>query len=443
MTQAEKQHMMLHAPLGRLIVRMAIPTILTMLITTFYNMADTFFVGMLGSDSATGAVGVAAPAMNIIQAVAFFFGQGSGNAVSRKLGKQETADAERLVACGFFGALTAGVCFGGIGLCALTPFCRLLGATETILPYAKLYLVPILAVAPLMMGSLVLNNQLRFQGCAAYGMVGMMTGSILNTILDPLFMFVLDMGIFGAALATAVSQCVGFTILLVCRYRAHCVPIRISALRGIPQLLSEITHGGLPSLCRQGLSGISTACLNIAAKPFGDAAIAAMSVVGRIMWFASATTMGFGQGFQPVCGYNYGAGKTERVKSAFWFSVRTTTVMLLILSAVCASFADSFVALFRDSESVISIGSYALRLHCTTLPLFGFISLSNMLFQTCRKTAAASILAAARQGLFFFPTVLLLSNVWGLFGIQITQVFSDTASFLLALGLNLYILKRL
>jgi Na+-driven multidrug efflux pump len=245
------------------------------------------------------------------------------------------------------------------------------------------------------------------------------------------------MGVAGAALATVLSQAVSLCVLFWGIRFSHSVSIRLSAIRGIPALLSEIFHGGLPSLCRQGISAISTACLNIAAKPFGDAAIAAMSVVGRIMWFASATTIGFGQGFQPVCGFNYGAGRTDRVKRAFWFSVRTSTVMLVVLGGLCAILAPQFVGIFRDDPAVIEIGALALRLHCTTLPLFGFICLTNMMLQTCKKTIPASILAAARQGLFFFPTVLILANVWGLFGIQFSQVISDLLAFALTVILYL------
>ena len=439
MTRAEKERRMLSDPIPHLIVRMAIPTTISMLVTTFYNMADTFFVGMLESTAATGAVGVAAPAMNIIQAVAFFFGQGSGNAISRKLGQGERDTATSLASCGFFGALLFGVVLCGVGLATLTPLCNLLGSTDTILPYAKSYLSIVLLGAPFNMCALVLNNHMRFQGSASYAMIGITSGALLNVALDPLLMFGFDMGIAGAALATVLSQTVSLCVLVGCARASRSVPIRLGALRGVPALLGEIFHGGLPSLCRQGISAISTACLNVAAKPFDDAAIAAMSVVGRIMWFASATTIGFGQGFQPVCGFNYGAGRTDRVKRAFWFSVQTSTIMLVTMGGLCAILAPQLVGIFRDDPAVIEIGSLALRLHCTTLPLFGWICLNNMLLQTCKKTAPASILAAARQGLFFFPTVLILARVWGLFGIQFSQVISDLLSFALATALYLLV----
>lgn len=327
----QKYIMMTEAPIPGLIGRLAVPTIISMLVSSFYNMADTFFVGRI-STSATAAVGVVFPVMAVIQALGFFCGHGSGNSISRKLGSKHTQAARELAATGFFLAFVFGLLLMILGLTFLDPLARLLGSTPTILPYTKAYLRIILLGAPYMTAQLVLNNQIRFQGNAFYAMVGITTGAVLNIGLDPLFIFIFDMGISGAAIATIISQFVSFCLLLAGIRISRCIPIHPKNVRLSKERLQEIIGGGLPSLFRQGLGSIATMTLNIAANPFGDAAIAAMSVVGRIMMFANSALIGFGQGFQPVCGFNYGARKYNRVREAFWFCVKISTAALFLLS---------------------------------------------------------------------------------------------------------------
>ena len=439
MTQTEKQKMMLTAPVEGLICRMAVPTIISMLITALYNMADTYFVGKLGSNAATGAVGVALPLMAIIQATGFFFGHGSGNSISRHLGAGDVEDAEKLAACGFAGAIGAGLIICVLGQLLIEPLARLLGSTATILPYAKEYMRYILFAAPYMTAALVLNNQLRLQGNANFAMIGITSGAVLNVALDPLFIFTFDMGVAGAAAATALSQLVSFVILLWALKRAGCVPLRFRYVCCMPSVMGQIFGGGLPSLVRQGLASLSVMMLNRAAGPYGDAAIAAMSIVGRICQFAGSAVIGFGQGFQPVCGFNYGAGKRERVEKAFWFGVKVASAVLLVTAVVGFVLSDRLIALFRQGDAeVIAIGSFALRCQCVTLPLVGWVIMNNMMFQTCGYTSPASLLAAARQGLFFIPAVMLLPLPLGLLGVQISQSISD----LLAFSLAVYIYKK-
>ncbi len=443
MTQEDRQRMMAEAPIPGLIARLAVPTIISMLITSFYNMADTFFVGRIGT-SATAAVGVVFPLMSIIQAFGFLFGHGSGNSVSRKLGAKKFDEAERLASCGFFLALACGALILALGWLFLEPLSRLLGSTDTILPYTKQYLWVILLGAPYMTASLVLNNLLRFQGNAFYGMIGITSGAVLNILLDPLFIFGFHMGIAGAAWATILSQFVSFVLLLAGMKHAKCIPLRIRHLRQVSSVIGQIIGGGLPSLCRQGLGSLATVALNLAANPYGDAAIAAMSIVQRITFFAGSMVIGFGQGFQPVCGYNYGAGKKERVKEAFWFCVKTASAVLLVLGILGFCFAGNLVAVFRkDDLEVIRIGTMALRLQCVSLPLTGWIILNNMLFQTIGRTWPASILAASRQGLFFLPMILILPPMIGLIGIQSAQAVADILAFLLALYLNRKLMPKL
>lgn len=443
MTQAEKQEMMTHAPIPGLIGRLAVPTIISMLVTSFYNMADTFFVSKLGT-SATAAVGVVFPLMSVVQAIGFFFGHGSGNSMSRKLGAGDTGSAEQLASCGFYSALGCGAVILILGSLFLNPLSRALGSTDTILPYTIEYLRIILFGAPWMTASLVLNNQMRFQGNAFYAMVGITTGSVLNVILDPVMIFVLDMGIAGAALATALSQLISFVMLLYGMKRSGCIPLKVRNVKYLPVQIKEIAGGGLPSLCRQGLASLATVAMNLAAGPFGDAAIAAMTIVSRITFFANASVIGFGQGFQPVCGFNYGAGNVKRVREAFWFCVKTATVILVVLGIAGFVFSEPLIAVFRkDDMEVIRIGTLALRMQCLTLPLIGFTILNTMLFQTCKWTIPASVLSSARQGIFFLPLVVVLPWLLGLLGVQLSQPLADAASFVLALVLNRKMMKRL
>lgn len=441
--QEQKFHQMTETPVGRLICRLALPCIISMLVTAFYNMADTFFVGMLKSNSATGAVGVVFSMMAIIQAVGFFFGHGSGNFISRELGKHNFEDASNMAATGFFSALAAGLLICALGQLFLEPLATFLGSTPTILPYAKAYLRVILLGAPWMTASLVLNNQLRFQGSAAYAMVGIASGAVLNIGLDPLLIFVFDMGIAGAAWATIISQFVSFCLLLVGCTKGGNLHIHISRVQLKWSYYAQIIKGGLPSLARQGLASIATICLNSAAKPYGDAAIAAMSVVQRIMMFGGSAMIGFGQGFQPVCGFNYGARLYKRVQDGFWFCVKTSTCFLLAVSVLGFAFAPQLVALFRDDPEVIAIGAAALRFQCITFCFNGWIVMSNMMLQTIGRTVPATFLAMARQGVFFVPLVWLLSHTLGLVGIQMTQTVSDCMTLACAIPIQWRVLREL
>ena len=430
------------APIPKLICSLAVPTILSMMVTSFYNMADTFFVGKLGK-AATGAVGVVFSLMAMIQALGFFFGHGSGNFISRKLGARRFEEASAMASTGFFSAFFFGCLLAVFGLIFLDPLTNLLGATPTIFPYARDYLRIILFGAPFMTSSLVLNNQLRYQGSAVYGMVGIVSGAVINIGLDPLFIFTFQMGTAGAALATILSQIVSFTLLLIGSARGSSLRISIRKVSLKFHTYVEIARGGLPSLCRQGLGAAAVVCLNLAAGPYGDQAIAAMSVVAKITNFAASALLGFGQGFQPVCGFNYGAKRYDRVIRAFWFCVKVSSLFLVVVSALGIVFAQPLVAVFQSDPEVVEIGTLALRLQWASFPLFSFITLTNMMLQTMGKAAKASLLAMARQGLFFLPALWILTASLGLFGLQLSQTVADVLTFLLALPLGLSTLKRL
>jgi len=441
--QESKHYRMTHEPVEKLVISLAIPTILSMLVSAVYNMADTYFVSGLGT-SATGGVGICFSVMAIIQAIGFTFGQGSGNTVSRLLGRQDRAAAQKVASSGFFAAFGLSSLIAVTGSFFVSPLVRLLGATETIAPYAADYLRYLLIGMPFIASSFVLNNLLRYQGSAAYAMVGIMAGAVLNIGLDPLLINTFGLGVAGAAIATSFSQLVSFCILLIQSSRGGNIMPSFKSFSWDFQLHLTILKNGSPTLLRQGLASLSLILLNTSAAPFGDAAIAAMTIVSRTLMFALSALLGFGQGFQPVCGFNYGARRYDRVRQAFWFCVRISAVILLALGLLGFIFAPAIMAFFRkDDLDVIRIGTLALRCQFVTLPLLSFTILAMMLTQTIGHNGKASVLALARQGMFFIPLVLVLPRVVGVLGIQISQPISDVFSFGLSLALTIPVLRQL
>ena len=441
--QELKFKQMTEPPVERLICKLAVPCIISMLVTSFYNMADTFFVGQLKDNAATGAVGVVFSMMAIIQAVGFFFGQGSGTFISRALGEKNQKEAEEMAATGFYASLAIGVVICVVGQIFLEPLSYLLGSTDTILPHTKAYLQVILLGAPWMTASFVLNNQLRFQGGALYAMVGITVGAVLNIILDPIMIFYAGLGVAGAGWATIISQLVSFCLLYIGCNKGSNLRIRIKNVRVRLYYFHMIFRGGLPSLARQCLSSLATICLNHAARPHGDAIIAAMGVVQRISMFGASTMLGFGQGFQPVCGFNYGAKLYDRVKKGFWFSVKVSTVVLIAISVAGFLFAPDLIRLFRDDPDVIACGTMALRFQCISFCTHGWIVMSNMMEQSMGRTISATFLSVARQGFFFIPLVLILSAGLGVLGIQMTQMVADILTFLFAIPIHVHVLRTM
>ena len=443
MNQEEKYIQMTTTPIPKLVCSLAVPTIISMLVTSFYNMADTFFVGKLDTQS-TAAVGIVFSVMAIIQAVGFFFGHGSGNFISRKLGSKELEDASAMAANGFYLSLLCGVLIAFCGIVFLNPLSVALGSTPTILPYTKKYLRIILLGAPFMTSSLVLNNQLRFQGRASFAMIGIVTGAVLNIVLDPILIFGFHMEISGAAIATVTSQFCSFVLLILMTRKGGSIVISFRNLKVNTYFLKEIFRGGIPSLCRQGLGSIAVIFLNHAAGIYGDAAIAGMSIVSRVTMFANSALIGFGQGFQPVCGFNYGARLYKRVREGFFFCVKYAFVFLIIISALCGIFAPNIIALFRrEDQAVIETGALALRLQCITFPLNAWIVMSNMMLQSIGKALKASIIAGARQGYFFIPLILILPYAFGLLGVQMTQAAADVGTLILSIPLTISVLNEM
>lgn len=422
------------APVSRVILTMAVPTIVSMLVTCFYVIVDTYFVGQLNTQS-TAAVGIVFPLMSLIQAIGSFFGHGSGAYMSRELGARRTDNASSMATTGLVYALLTGILIAVVALLFLRPLSLVLGSTATSLPYTEQYMAIILIGAPFQIASFTLNSQLRMQGNARYAMWGIISGALLNVVLDPILIFACNLGLRGAALATVIGQLVSVAILLaMCHFRATAgVRLRPRYFSLHWHYVREIVYGGSPSLSRQGLASISVILLNVAAAGYGDAAVAAMSIVSRVTMFVMAVIVGLGQGFQPFCGYCYGAALYNRLRHGFWFTVRVGFIFLLFFSAVFFCFAEQTIAVFRDDAIVIAIGSTALRWHLAVYPLNAYIMAGNMMLQTTRRPLRANVLSSARKGLVFIPFILILPHLFGLMGIAMCQAVCDVVTFIIAI----------
>ena len=430
--------MMTESPVRQLVMKMAIPTIISMMVTALYNIVDAFFVGHISTE-ATAGVGVAFAYMTFINAIGFFFGHGSGNFISTALGAKKYTEAEKMAATGFISSMAIGTLAAVVGLFFLSPLSRMMGATPDIVPSSNAYMLFILIGTPFMMSSLTLNNQLRLQGNARYAMVGIATGAVLNIFLDALLIYGLGMGVMGASLATCISQFVGWLILLLGTEKSGNVHIRFRHFTPTLRSYIDIFNGGAPSLCRHVFVCISTIMLNryaayYAAPGTEASAIAAFAIVARIMMFAFSIILGVGQGFQPVCGFNYGAGLHERVRKSFVFTTELATIILIIMSIAFAIFAPDLIMIFRSEDAeLIKIGTEVLRWQCLAFPLVGVSTVTNMMYQTTRKTLVATLLSMGRQGIFFIPTIMILPLFIGLQGVEMTQAIADALTFLLAL----------
>lgn len=442
--KADSQYIkMTQTPVARLVLMLGIPTTVSMLITNIYNMADSYFVSQI-SLSAGGAPSIVFGVMSILQAFGFMFGHGAGSHISRQLGAKNIEKANRYASTGFFYSLLCGTVIMSLGLICLKPLMLLLGSTATILPHAMDYGFWIFMAAPAMTASCVLNNILRYEGKATLAMIGLTTGGILNIILDPIFIFYLEMDISGAGLATAVSQYISFGILLsVFLLKKTQSRISIFYIADEFGTLWEIIHTGLPSLARQGLNSVSTMVLNIQAKPFLDPAIAAMGYVGRTSSLIFSVGLGIGQGFQPVAAFNYGAKKYSRVKKSAYFTTVFGAAFMAVISACCFALAPQIISLFRDEAEVIRIGSEALRIQCVFLIFLPVSVVATMLFQSIGKSVPALILSCLQSGLLFIPLCLTLPRFFGITGIEIAQPIAYFLTSLVSLPMALSFLKRL
>ncbi len=409
---------MTKSPVAQLIVRLSVPAVISMMISNIYNMADTAFVGCLGT-SASAAVGIVFGFMAILQAVGFLFGQGSGSILGRKLGQRQISDASAVASTGFFSSLLIGILIGIGGFCWLDTLVIRLGSTVTIAPYTRTYMIYILLSSPFMISSCAMNTILRYEGKALFAMAGMLSGAVLNIFGDIIFMFILKMGIAGAGLSTALSQLAGFCILVspfLTGKTQCCLSFRIISRK--PGVYADIITTGLPSMSRQALTSISAILLNMEAGAYGDAAVAAMSIVSRIMFFVFAIALGIGQGFQPVCGFNYGAGKYKRVRKAYRVTLLSAAGAMALLTGAVMVQPDNLLRLFRDDPEVIRVGTRALKLQALAQLVLPVCMAAEMLYQSTGKRAGALLLSVMRNGLFMIPALMILSRYRGLAGIQ-------------------------
>ena len=435
--------MMTQQPVPSLIVKLGIPTMISMFVTTIYNMADSYFVGQINT-SASGATSVVMGLMAILQAIGFMFGHGSGSIISRKLGEKDIESARNFSATGFYMALFSGFGILLLGGIFLTPLMRLLGSTDTILPYAKTYAICILCAAPALVSSCVMNNILRYEGRAFFAMIGLTSGGIVNIFLDALFMQKMGMGILGAGLATAISQYLSWFLLLTMFIKKKTqTSLAFKYTKFNKATLGNIITIGLPSLARQGLASISTMVLNNAAGAYGDAAIAAMGIANKVTMFIFSAVLGIGQGFQPVAGFNFGAKKYKRVRQGFFFTLIFGSILLGFASAVAYHYAGDCIRVFRDDPEVIAIGIPALHAQCIGLFFVPFQVCNNMMFQSIGYKFNATFLSSLRNGLCFIPVLLVASILFGLPGIQVSQAVADVLTCLACIPFTVSFFRKI
>lgn len=424
---------MTETPIPKLISTLAVPTVISMLVSNIYNLADAFFVSRLGT-SASGAIGITSTLSLPLLSLGLMFGHGTGSIISRALGSKDDERADRLASTAFFFAFFTGCIAGLFGILFLSPILRILGSTETVLPYAHAYGIYILIAAPFFISSYVLNNIMRYEGKAQLAMIGLTTGAVLNMVLDPIFIFGLKMNISGAGLSTAISQIISFFILLY-MYISGRTKCRIShnyiSLFELPQILKN----GLPTLARQSMNCVSSMLLNRSAAVFGDTALAAVSIVNQICQFIVAIMIGIGQGFQPVAGFNFGAGQNKRLHQAFYFTFVLGESVLFILSIIFFFGAKDIITAFRNDSEVVRIGTTMMYFQCISLITQPYCTCANMMFQSIGKTACATLLATTRNGLYMIPAILIFSHKLGLLGIQIAQPVADLLSLFTAIPL--------
>lgn len=440
----EKQyHRMTQEPVGRLVRELSLPTIISMLVTNIYNMGDTFFVSQINT-SASAATGVVFGLMAILQAFGFMFGHGSGTNISRKLGQRDLKGAKNFSACGFYLALLTGALIGVLGLIFLDPLMLLLGSTKTILPYARIYGAYILIAGPAMTLGCVMNNILRYEGLAFFGMIGLTSGGILNLFGDAFLINVCHMGIAGAGLSTAVTQYLSCVILIIPFLRGKTQSsFRWKYFTWKPAIVKKVIFNGTPSLMRNLLNALSTMLINHLAGGYGDAAVSAISIVNRIAFFLNCVTIGLGQGLQPIAAYNYGARIYSRLKKAYWYVWRLATALLVVLAVLAFLFADQVVGFFRNDPEVIEIGGTMMRYIAISMPFMAMSVFGDMIFQSIGQAAKATLLASLRRGVFLISFAYLLTAIFGIAGLEWAQSIAEMSASAIAFPMTLHFLHTL
>ena len=435
-----KHRQMTTDPPAKLVLRHSLPTVLAAVLPAVATIADAFFMARLGT-AACGAVGVVFPIIAAIQTIGFVFGTGAGSMLSRALGAKQQKEADRIASASLWVALLISVTFGILGILLRSPLLRLLGADGEILPLARTYAVCLLVSAPLICISFVLSNLLRAEGHTVWAMLGMGSGNLLSIALAPLLIFSLKGGVLGAGLAIAIGY--GFsTCLLLSAYLFRKSTVFLLAQFDRTTVLRTIVNG-LPSLFRQGLTVVAVTLLNRAARPYGAAALASLAVVSRLFLLLYAFLLGIGQGMLPAAGYNYGNGDHRRTLAIYRVSILYACALAVLLAVPTAVFAPFWIGLFRKDTEIVTVGVPLLRAFCLVLPLHGLIAVTNILLQGLGKPIQASLVASARQGLFFLPLIFFLPHRFGLTGVILTQPIADGLTFLFTLPFVFFLFQNL
>ena len=439
-----RQLMMLHEPIHRIIPKMAVPTIIAFLITTIYSLADTYFVSSLGTN-ATAAVSVNSSLDQLIMMCGSMLAVGANSYIARLLGQGDQKKASQVLSTAFFSAAAMGallLVFGGI---FMTPMVRLLGATPTCEQYSIDYATYVLLAAPFMASNFVMNQCLRSEGSATLSMIGMGIGGVLNCILDPIFIFALDMGVAGASLATAISKFVSFAILIFPYITSRSV-LRLSIRNFCPSrdIVSKVVSMGSSSMFRNGLAVITAIMLNDIAGNISDSVMAGIGVTNKIMMFPFGIILGFGNGFQPVAGFNWGAKRYDRVEESYRFSAKVALIGSVVMAVLFAVFADPIIQLFAgDDPEMRKIGVWCVVAQCIALPIHAWVAIVNMLCVGLGNAKGALALSTARQGSCFVPILYPLAWAFEAYGVASVQALADVLTLALAIPIVIAMLKKI
>lgn len=431
MDKEMKRKAILNDALLPLLIKTSIPTIIGMLVMVIYNLTDTFFVGILNNKSMTAAIGIVFSFMSFIQALGFWFGYGSGNIMSKKIGEQNEDEAKNLASIGIFFAISTGLIIAFLALIFIIPLSKFLGgnASDDLLKFTVKYLQIIILSIPFGLYSLTVYNQLRLCGNVKEGMTGLLFGMVTNMILDPVMMFTLKLGFIGAGYATLTGQIVGSFVLTYFSFKSGNISFNLSFNK---ERIYHILAGGMPNFLRQSITSIALILLNITAAKYGDSLLAALTVSSRISAIAYMIMIGWSQGFQPICAMNYGAMKYTRVQEAFKLTAIIGSIFLIFSAILLYIFSSELVKTMTSDIEVISISVQILCMQCITMPFVGFFAVSSMLLQNTGKYLMASILSVSRQGIFFIPLLYILSALFSQYGIYLLQPIADVLSFALA-----------
>lgn len=411
-----------------------------MLVSMIYNLTDTFWIGRLDNKSMTASVGVVFSFVSLVQALGFWFGYGSGNAMSRRLGERDEKEAEIISSTGIGLALGSGILLMLLSYVFVDPLAAFIGgaASDELLGYTVTYLKTVLISVPFSLYATTLYNQLRLCGNVKDGMFGLLAGMLSNIILDPVLILCFHMGVAGAGIATTAGQVIGAVYLTYLSFHHGNIPVSLRKFCIKEKRLYHILAGGAPNFSRQGITSIASLLLNQMAAGYGDSVIAGITISGRVAALAYLLMIGFGQGFQPICAMNYGAGKYDRVKEAFRLTVIMGTVFLVIASVVLAVFAPSLSGLFSTNSEVIEISAAIIRYQCISLPFLSFYAVSSMLMQNIGQYFKALWISVARQGIFFIPVIWILPDIMGTTGIYVSQTVADLMAFVFAVVILLF-----